>query len=353
MPANRRPPRERIILIGLSSLMAAGLALGSLGFWQGGHDSMGASPQTSWYFAEGTTRAGFEEYVCLLNPQSTPTTAYFKYMLGTGEVIEKSYTIEADKRATVSVGAEIPPENDVAIVISATQPVVAERPMYFAYRSLRPEWMTIDRNAIAASLGWGEIYRGDTTQKRVALTFDVEGRDGATVILDILHNYGLRCTFFVLGGFADGNPDIIQRMAVEGHELANHAWSHYQFSKLSADQIRSELARTEELIRALTGFTTKPYFRYPYGDRTSADTRVVNGEGYLSVYWTVDPQDWRGISASALYSRVVSQTRPGSIVLMHTILPDQKAGALPAIINDLQASGYELVTLTELLFHEP
>jgi peptidoglycan/xylan/chitin deacetylase (PgdA/CDA1 family) len=97
----------------------------------------------------------------------------------------------------------------------------------------------------------------------------------------------------------------------------------------------------------------KPYFRFPYGERTEGHIQAANMAGYLSVYWSVDPQDWRsGTDAAALYGRVMQAMHPGAIVLMHGIDPGQKAGALPAIINDLWARGYQPVTLTELLLEE-
>ena len=105
--------------------------------WNGGHDVVGCTGASkTWYFAEGTTRYGFNEWVCLLNPNPADTTAAFTYMLGTGENIEKSYNLPADSRTTVDVNSEVPVGNDVSIKVLAQAPVVAERPMYFRYNGV-------------------------------------------------------------------------------------------------------------------------------------------------------------------------------------------------------------------------
>ncbi len=118
----------------LALLLAAAIAPEALASWNGGHDVLGSTGAgTTWYFAEGNTRSGFNEWVCLLNPNASPTTAAFTYMLGTGENIERSYNLPAESRTTVDVGNEVPAGNDVSIRVSAGAPVVAERPMYFRY----------------------------------------------------------------------------------------------------------------------------------------------------------------------------------------------------------------------------
>ena len=105
------------------------------GGWTGGHDVMGANaPAKEWYFAEGTTRAGFNEYLCLLNPNSGATAASITYMLGTGESINREYSLAPNSRTTVDVSTDVPAGNDVSVKIEAQDPVVAERPVYFSYK---------------------------------------------------------------------------------------------------------------------------------------------------------------------------------------------------------------------------
>ncbi len=105
--------------------------------WNGGHDVVGCTGASkTWYFAEGTTRAGFNEWVCLLNPNPATTSASFTYMLGTGETVDRTYSLAASSRTTVDVNAEVPAGSDVSIRVTAPLPVVVERPMYFRYNGV-------------------------------------------------------------------------------------------------------------------------------------------------------------------------------------------------------------------------
>jgi hypothetical protein len=107
--------------------------------WTGGHDSMGsASLGRRWYFAEGTTRAGFDSYLCVQNPNSNDGTASITYILGDGSTLEKTLVLPATSRQTVRINDDVGPEKDVSIVLNSTLPVLAERPMYFDYHGTSP-----------------------------------------------------------------------------------------------------------------------------------------------------------------------------------------------------------------------
>ena len=147
-------------------------------------------------------------------------------------------------------------------------------------------------------------------------------------------------------------------MAAAGHPVGNHSDTHPHFSQLTNEAIRLELARAEASIWPLTGKTTMPYFRFPYGDRTALDIQVVNGFGYVPFRWTVDTLGWKGtsggITASIVCERVMSTARPGQIVLMHVgANPDDgttlDADALPCIISGLRTRGYGFVNVEDLL----
>jgi len=104
------------------------------GNWTGGHDVAGANfPASRWYFAEGCTRSGFEEWLCLQNPSSFPADVDIIYMLGTGENRTQEITVAPHSRYTVDVNAFLGPEQDVSALVYSGNPIVAERPMYFNY----------------------------------------------------------------------------------------------------------------------------------------------------------------------------------------------------------------------------
>jgi peptidoglycan/xylan/chitin deacetylase (PgdA/CDA1 family) len=315
-------------------------------------------PSDLWHFAEGCTRDGFETYLCVENPDVEDTTINVYYYCADGKNEErKAINVAAQSRLTLPVhestfgiGRHNNAHGDFGIRVESTGnvPIVAERSIYFS-----SPWRTVDKASLAAAWGWGEISRGNTSKRCIALTFDIESSGGlANAILDILKQKGVHSTLFVTGGFPGTYPGVVQRMANEGHEIGNHSVSHAMFTRISAAQVSSELAGTDAAMMQATGYSTKPYFRFPYGDRNGTLIRQVNAEGYLSVYWTIDPQEWRsGASVEGVHATVVSQACNGAIVLMHDRAIT--AAALPGIIDDLRARGYKLVTLTELMYPGP
>ena len=209
------------------------------------------------------------------------------------------------------------------------------------------------RSVAAASSSF--ITSVNTTSKVVALTFD-DGADGANTnkILDILAKYNVKATFFLTGSGANHHPQYIKNIAAKGHQLGNHSYSHPYFTQLSTTQMKSELDRTESLIKSLTGKTTKPIFRAPYGAVNNTVLSGVGAAGYsYTIQWNIDTVDWKGVSASQINTKVQSNIKPGSIVLMHT-----GAGApgtplaLPTMISQLKAKGYQFVTISQLLAYQ-
>jgi peptidoglycan/xylan/chitin deacetylase (PgdA/CDA1 family) len=198
-----------------------------------------------------------------------------------------------------------------------------------------------------------------TTRPVVALTFDGGASNTAvSSILSTLDRYDATASFFVTGQFARSYPASVRAMAAAGYPVGNHSDTHPYFSRLTSSAIRLELARAEAAIWPLTGKSTMPYFRFPYGDRTTSSIGVVNSFGYVPFRWTVDTLGWQGtkggITASIVCKRVLDTARPGQIVLMHVgANPDDRttldADALPCIIDGLRARGYGFVTLEELL----
>ncbi|WP_269318319.1 LysM peptidoglycan-binding domain-containing protein [Exiguobacterium sp. KJ 601] len=195
----------------------------------------------------------------------------------------------------------------------------------------------------------------NTTSKVVALTFD-DGADGANTnkILDILAKNNVKATFFLTGSGANNHPQYIKNIAAKGHQLGNHSYTHPDFTKLTATQMKSELDRTEALTKSLTGKTTKPIFRAPFGAVNSTVLSGVGAAGYgYTIQWNIDTIDWKGLTASQINTKVQTNIKPGSIVLMHT-----GAGApgtplaLPTMISQLKAKGYKFVTVSQLLAYQ-
>ncbi|HXG41114.1 MAG TPA: polysaccharide deacetylase family protein [Dehalococcoidia bacterium] len=202
------------------------------------------------------------------------------------------------------------------------------------------------------------VSRGDPSRPLVALTFDAGADAGHTVqVLDTLRAKGVRASFGITGRWAEQNPELLRRIVAEGHHLINHSYSHDSFTgrstgrpPLSQTQRWQELDRTEEIVQRLTGATTKPYFRPPYGDYDASVNADIYARGYLyNVMWTVDSQGWTGLPAQQIVQRCLSLAQPGAIYVFHVGSASQDALALPAIIDGLRAAGYGLVTVPQLM----
>lgn len=142
---------------------------------------------------------------------------------------------------------------------------------------------------------------------------------------------------------------MLQEIVADGHELGNHSNTHPRFTELSDEEMAQELAAVEELVVQLTGQSTKPYFRPPFGNRDDRVRRVVQENGYITIYWTYQVWDWVGDrTAEEVFNYAVGDARNGAIVVMH-VGAQETADALPRIIEELRARGYRLVTLSELL----
>lgn len=183
----------------------------------------------------------------------------------------------------------------------------------------------------------------------IALTFD----DGPSAkltpkLLDLLAAHHIKATFFLIGENAAEYPDIVAREAKEGHQIANHSWSHPNFGKMSDDGIRSQLRRTDDAIKTAIG-TSPILLRPPYGSITARQKKWINQEfGYKIVLWDVDPLDWRRPGPSVVCNRIVKNTRAGSIVLAHDIHPGT-IEAMPCVLKELEAKGFKFVTVSELI----
>lgn len=194
--------------------------------------------------------------------------------------------------------------------------------------------------------------------KVVALTFDAGANSaGLTRILRSLADAGIRGTFFVTGNWALANPGGVAAIRAAGHRVGNHSMSHPDFTGLSDAAIADQLRSARQAIQA-AGADPRPLFRFPLGARDPRTIATVNNQGYVPIRWTVDTLGWKGtsggISAQQVTDRAIAALRPGEIILMHIgSNPDDgstlDADALPGLITQIRAAGYQFVTLDAVL----
>ncbi|AID45038.1 polysaccharide deacetylase family protein [Candidatus Arthromitus sp. SFB-mouse-Japan] len=198
------------------------------------------------------------------------------------------------------------------------------------------------------------IYRVDTEEKKVAITFDVNwGKDYTMQILDILDKYDSKASFFLIGKWIDyskENVDLVKEMNKRGHEVANHSNIHPDFTNIDRDRIVRELEITDSKIYEITNKRSK-LFRFPKGEYNQNSVEIVKSLGYIPIQWDVDSIDWKEDGLESEYQRVKNKLQAGSIALFHTNAKNTPEN-LERILKEFKDQGYEFVTLSELLYRE-
>jgi len=186
--------------------------------------------------------------------------------------------------------------------------------------------------------------RGPKRGDEVALTFDDgPSRTQTPAILETLVRFGARATFFEEGRHVRGEEALMRQILAAGDEIGNHSFHH------PVDPGPAELRSTDEAIRAATGFEPC-LFRPPYGELDRRVKGAALANGLQTVFWTLDSADDAHPGVGAIRVKVVRGARPGSIVLLHDGGDHpETVRALPGIVEGLQARGFRLVTVTELL----
>ncbi|MFD5708906.1 polysaccharide deacetylase family protein [Streptomyces pharetrae] len=180
--------------------------------------------------------------------------------------------------------------------------------------------------------------------RTMVLTFD-DGPDPRYTpdILDTLRAYDVRAMFFVCGEMAAASPDLLARMADEGHVVGNHTWSHPLLTRLTGARIRTEMERTCDVIEDVYG--ERPgWFRAPYGAWNRAAFRIGAELGMEPLAWTVDTLDWTEPGTRTIVDRVADGAAPGVVVLSHDAGGDrsQSVRALRSYLPELLDAGYRI-----------
>lgn len=192
------------------------------------------------------------------------------------------------------------------------------------------------------------IYCVQRDDKTVALSFDAAwGNEDTQQLIDILNKYGINATFFVVGQWVDKYPESVKALHDAGNEVMSHSDDHAHFAQLSAEEIRSNIAASNEKIKNITG-TEPTLFRCPYGEYNDTVISTVSSMGMSAIQWDVDSLDWKGTAAADIADRVLKNVKSGSIVLFHNAA-ENTPEALPGIIEGLLADGYKIVPVSQLL----
>ncbi|GFN33458.1 polysaccharide deacetylase family sporulation protein PdaB [Paenibacillus xylaniclasticus] len=195
------------------------------------------------------------------------------------------------------------------------------------------------------------IYSIPTEKKVVALTFDISwGDKRAEPILEILKEKNVKnVTFFLSSPWSQSHPEIVKKIAAAGYEIGSHGHKHDNYSKYGDEEIRTQITTAHTILSSITG-KSPTLIRLPNGDFDKRVLRIAEELNYKVIQWDTDSQDWLNIGTAKIIDRVVNRAHPGDIILMHASdSVKQTHEALPVIIDQLRAKGYEFVTVTQLI----
>ncbi|QOV44596.1 polysaccharide deacetylase family protein [Streptomyces chromofuscus] len=186
-----------------------------------------------------------------------------------------------------------------------------------------------------------------STEKCIALTFDGNPGEPTDRLLDLLKQYNAPSTFFLEGRRINRHPDVVRRIADEGHEIGNHTWSHPRLTDVSDQQIRDEIMRTERAISDITG-KKSTLMRPPQGRTDDRVSDMMRDLGLAQILWTVTAKDYQTTDSALITERVLDGAGRDGIILLHP-LHGGTVPAMPAILRELTAQGYTFVTVSQLL----
>ena len=195
-------------------------------------------------------------------------------------------------------------------------------------------------------------FVGDGREKIVYLTFDAGYENGCTApILDALKKANVPAAFFLVGTYIRDNPELVARMAAEGHIVANHTMSHPDMSAISnLESFQKELAGTENFYKQLTGQDMPKFYRPPRGMYSEANLKMAKELGYKTIFWSLAYVDWhadRQPSRDEAFAKLLPRAHPGMVLLLHST-SKTNAEIMEELIVKYREMGYVFKTLDHL-----
>lgn len=211
-------------------------------------------------------------------------------------------------------------------------------------------------NASAEDLAWYDAYYvGNDSEKVIYLTFDCGYENGNTEpILDALKKHNVKVTFFVVGHFLETAPDLVKRMAEEGHAVGNHTYHHSDMSAISdKESFQKELNDVADLFYEITGKQLSKYYRPPQGKCNAENVKMAQETGYSTIFWSLAYVDWdteKQPSRAEAFDKLTTRIHPGAIVLLHNT-SQTNGEILDELLTKWEDMGYTFKPLSELTLH--
>ncbi len=195
------------------------------------------------------------------------------------------------------------------------------------------------------------IYSVKTEENKVALTINCAwNADDIDLILEALAKNKVKATFFMVGDWVSKFPDAVKKIYESGNEIANHSETHAHVNNLSYEENVEQIIECSDRIKIITGKPTTLY-RGPYGEYNDTVIKAAQDSKHTMIQWNIDSLDYKGLTGEQMWERIQSKLDKGSIILMHNGT-ENTALSLDMIINNIKQKGYNLVTVSELIYKE-
>lgn len=153
------------------------------------------------------------------------------------------------------------------------------------------------------------LLKGPEASRQVALTFDdAPDKQYTPQVLNVLKQYNVRATFFILGSQAEQHPEIVKRIAREGHVIGNHSYNHKLFTKLSDESFKSQVLLTQASLKSLIGYSPR-LIRPPFGEINENQLLWASMQGYRIVNWNVDSEDWKQLNREQVTNNILNHVK--------------------------------------------
>jgi len=205
--------------------------------------------------------------------------------------------------------------------------------------------------ATAATPKQVPIYSVKTEEAKIALTINCAwNADDVDKILETLEKQQIKVTFFMVGDWIEKNEEAARKIFEAGHELANHSYNHPHVNNLSYEKNVEQINKCSDLIKNITGNPSTLY-RGPYGEYNDTVIKAANGTNHYTIQWSIDTLDYKALTGEQMWERIEPKLENGSIILMHNGT-ENTANSLDMIITKIKNKGYNLVTVSELIYKE-
>ncbi len=269
----------------------------------------------------------------------------------TEDELRKKIETEAKQRYLAPIDAKIDPvwkaipgyngiEVDIEQTLKLARSHDKDTAIHYITREIEPSIKLTD-------LGAYPIYKGNPHKPMVSLMINVAwGEEHIPSMLETLRNEHVHATFFFDGSWLSTHIDIAQNIAQQGHELANHAYSHPNMSRLTRQQAIDEISKTQ-LLLSNELLINNTLFAPPSGDFNQQTLDIAAQFNLHTVLWTLDTVDWKNPGAQHILHRIATRVEPGTLILMHPTISSSQA--LPQMIQSIKQKGLVLGTVSELI----